>query len=460
MRFLKARLWPAALRKKLQRAYRNSELRKLQLWFRGKALHWSLYLVLASLLTVVVLGLHHYRSSFFYVVDIGGEEVGMVCDETTVERFLDELTGTCSSFYGMPVELEQDITLNREYRPNGEENPAAVKEALRQQISLTADAVMLTVNETPVVPLKSEEGVDEAVDLLSNFYISRADNKLLKTTMVEEITATPCCVPPETIYTPEEAYELLRGGKDPGKGRLLLASRSGDDRRKDEACPVVHVQTVEEVKVVEKIPYKTSYRYTSKMWYAQSRVAVQGKSGQKEVAYHVTRENGREIARRKVGETVLKKPVTRVVEKGTSQAPSLGSGRFLWPVLGGGRITSGYRTASRPRHEGIDIYHPAESSACILAADSGVVVDSGWDHCRGNYIVIYHGKYYTVYAHNRVNKVSAGSTVSRGQVIAMMGNTGRTFGRTGVHLHFEVRLGQMKKWSRNPTVNPLNFFSP
>ena len=459
MRSLKALLRPAALREKLQRAYRNSELRKLQLWFKGKTLHWSLYLVLASLLTVVVLGLQHYRSSFFYVVDIEGEEIGMVRDEATVEQFLDELTAKCSSFYGMPVELEQDVVLNREYRSSGEENPAAVKEALRRQLTLVADAVMLTVNETPVVPLKSEEGIGEAVDLLSNFYISRADNKLLKTTLVEEITATPCCVPPETIYTPEEAYELLRGGKDPGEGRLLLASRSGDDLHKDEPCPTVHVRTVEEVKVVKKIPYKTSYRYTNKMWYAQSRVAVQGKAGQKEVSYHVTRENGEEIARRRVGERVLKKPVTRVVKKGTAQAPSLGSGRFLWPVLGGGRITSGYRTASRPRHEGIDIYHPAESSACILAADSGVVVDSGWDHCRGNYIVIYHGKYYTVYAHNRVNKVSAGSTVSRGQVIALMGNTGRTYGRTGTHLHFEVRLGQMKKWSRNPTVNPLNFFS-
>ena len=459
MSSLKAWLRSAALSKKRKRAHRNRKWRNLQLWFEGRTLHWSLYLVLGTLLTGAVLGLQHYRSSFFYVVQVEGEEVGMVRDDAAVYQFLEELRGTCSSFYGMDVELEQDISLHHQYCPGGEEDALTVKEALRQQISLLTDAVMLTVDEKPVAPLKSDAGVEEAVELLSNFYIDQADHKLLKATLVEEIAATPCSVPPESIYTPEEVMVLLRGGKDPGEGRMLLASRSGDDLREEERCPKVHVQTVEEVKMVEKIPYKTSYRHTSKLWYAQSREVVKGKAGQKEIAYHVTRENGKEIGRQKVGEKVLKKPVARVVEKGTAQAPSLGSGRFLWPVLGGGRITSGYRSASRPRHEGIDIYHSDECNTCILAADSGVVVDSSWDPARGNYIVIFHGNYYTVYAHNRVNKVSAGSKVERGQVIAMMGNSGRTYGRTGVHLHFEVRQGKAKKWSSNPTVNPLNFFS-
>lgn len=461
MRSLNGRLWKAALSEKLQRAYRNSELRKLQLWFKGKTLHWTLYLTLASLLISVLLGLHHYHSSFFYVVNVEGKEIGMVCDQSAVEQFLDDLTAKCSSFYGMPVELEQEVTLNREYRSCGEENPRTVEEALRQQISLVTDAVMLTVNEVPVVPLKSEEEVDEVVDLLSNFYISQAgSNKLLKTTLVEEVNATPCCVPPDTVYIPEEAAALLRGGKDTAEGRALLASRAGDGLQKEEPLPTVHVQTVEEIKITESIPFQTSYRHSNKMWYAQSRVVTRGKTGEKEVSYHVTRENGREVGRQKVDEKVLREPVTRVVERGTAHAPSLGSGRFLWPVEGGGKISSGYRTASRPRHEGIDIWHSRGMNTRILAADSGAVVDAGWDPARGNYIVLYHGSYYTVYAHNRVNRVAAGDTVGRGQCIALMGNSGRTYGRTGVHLHFEVRLGQMKKWSANPTVNPLNYFSP
>ncbi len=461
MRSQRGRLWTVALRKRLQRAYRNSELRKLRLWFEGKTLHWSLYLALASLLISGLLGAHHYRSSFFYIVNVEGEEIGMVHDESVVEQFLDDLMSKCSSFYGMPVEFEQEVTLNREYRSSGEENPGAVQEALRRQISLVTDAVMLTVDQVPVVPLRSEKEVDEVVDLLSNRFASQVDNKnLLKTCLVEEVGAAPCCVSPERVCAPGEVADLLCGDGEIEEGRALLASRAGEKLQLEEALPQVHVQTVEEIRVTETIPFKTSYRYSSKMWYAQSRVITQGEAGKKEVSYHVTRENGREIARKKVDERILLEPVTRVVEKGTARAPSLGSGRFLWPVEGGGKISSGYRTAGRPGHVGIDIWHSNGTNTRILAADSGAVVETGWDPARGNYIVLYHGSYYTVYAHNRVNRVSAGDTVSRGQCIALMGNTGRTYGRTGVHLHFEVRLGHLKKWSANPTVNPLNFFSP
>ena len=62
MRSWKIRPWLEALGKKLQRAYRYSELRKLQLWLKGKTLHWALFLALASLLSGVSLGWHFYLS--------------------------------------------------------------------------------------------------------------------------------------------------------------------------------------------------------------------------------------------------------------------------------------------------------------------------------------------------------------------------------------------------------------
>jgi len=90
---------------------------------------------------------------------------------------------------------------------------------------------------------------------------------------------------------------FLLDGEDPGEGRLLLASRHGeflhdDDLEAEEVRPTVHVQTVEEVKTVEKIPFTTSYRYNNRMWHTQSRVAVPGEVGKKEITYHVTFENG------------------------------------------------------------------------------------------------------------------------------------------------------------------------
>lgn len=450
----------------LRHRYRHSELRKLRRWLKGKTLHPALYLVLTLTLLGAVLGVHRYRSSFFYVVEIQGREIGLVRDAAEIERFLESLTEKCSLLYGMPVEPGQAITLTREYRSRGEEDVAATVEALRQQISLITGAVMLTVDQVAVIPLGSPQKIDEAITLLSDFYIGRTDgNRLLEAKLIEEIAAEPCRVAPEAVYSPEEAVAFLRDASAPGGERLLLAGRQGSalregyPEREEPACPSVHLRTVEEVRAVEKIPYRTSYRYSDQLWYAQSKVLVAGKAGEKEVVYHVTRENGREVARRTVSERVRRAPVTRVIEKGTARAPSLGGGRFLWPVAGG-TVSSGFRTAARPGHNGVDIIHPGGRGTPILAADDGVVVETGSRYPRGNYIVIYHGSYYTLYLHNQANYVSAGASVVRGQTIAAMGSTGNS---TGNHLHFEVRRGDSSGgrgcWSGQPALNPMSFFN-
>jgi len=76
----------------------------------------------------------------------------------------------------------------------------------------------------------------------------------------------------------------------------------------------------------------------------------------------------------------------------------------------------------------------------IRAAASGEVIvskSSGWNGGYGNYIVIRHANgVQTLYSHLSRNDVGVGASVSAGQVIGAMGNTGRS---TGPHLHFEVR---------------------
>ena len=90
----------------------------------------------------------------------------------------------------------------------------------------------------------------------------------------------------------------------------------------------------------------------------------------------------------------------------------------------------------RRLHAGIDLR--AATGTPVLAADSGVVVSSGWKSGYGNTVVIDHGgSLATLYAHNSSLVVSAGETVTRGQRIAAAGSTGNS---TGPHVHFEVRV--------------------
>lgn len=84
----------------------------------------------------------------------------------------------------------------------------------------------------------------------------------------------------------------------------------------------------------------------------------------------------------------------------------------------------------------------------IYAAEDGVVVTSktGWNGGYGNYIEIDNGQgRTTLYAHNKTLLVNVGDSVVRGQKIADMGNTGLVYGKTGIHVHFEVIENGIKK---------------
>lgn len=107
-------------------------------------------------------------------------------------------------------------------------------------------------------------------------------------------------------------------------------------------------------------------------------------------------------------------------------------GYFMRPVAGG------KRTQGIHGYNGVDL--ASSVGTPILAAADGEVIISrsgGWNGGYGNYIVIKHDNgTQTLYAHNSKNSVAAGDTVKKGDVIGLMGSTGKA---TGVHLHFEIR---------------------
>lgn len=89
----------------------------------------------------------------------------------------------------------------------------------------------------------------------------------------------------------------------------------------------------------------------------------------------------------------------------------------------------------RAFHEGLDF--PAQVGTPIHAAAGGIVTVAERTHDYGNIVKISHGAgMETRYAHASRLLVNAGEVVKKGQLIALVGSTGRS---TGPHLHFEVR---------------------
>ena len=141
---------------------------------------------------------------------------------------------------------------------------------------------------------------------------------------------------------------------------------------------------------------------------------------------------------------------------------------MIWPVASCTRITSyfGYRVdpitgeadGTLSNHKGIDIALPggALEGAPVSAAASGTVIIARKSTSAGNWVILYHGNStYTVYMHLQKIHVSEGQTVSQGQTIGLVGNTGWS---TGAHLHFEVRVGGFI--NSTYSKNPLEYVSP
>ena len=112
-------------------------------------------------------------------------------------------------------------------------------------------------------------------------------------------------------------------------------------------------------------------------------------------------------------------------------------GELCWPLPGHTYISCNFGdddTYGNSGHRGTDI--PAPEGTPILAAHSGTVIISGWNNSYGNQVLPDNSAgLSTRYAHMTQFAVTAGATVTAGQVIGYVGNTGDS---TGFHLHFEV----------------------
>ncbi|MEK6222797.1 MAG: peptidoglycan DD-metalloendopeptidase family protein [Chloroflexota bacterium] len=125
--------------------------------------------------------------------------------------------------------------------------------------------------------------------------------------------------------------------------------------------------------------------------------------------------------------------------------PGLGTGSFAWPShlhdIVGNDYWSGHLALDIATGEGL----------AITAADTGVVVFSGWANGGYGYMVMLdHGNgYHTLYAHMSSVNAQCGQSIAKGQALGFGGSTGNS---TGPHLHFELRFlgGFANPWTVLP----------
>ncbi len=201
------------------------------------------------------------------------------------------------------------------------------------------------------------------------------------------------------------------------------------------------------VKTVSTVTSESSVKYSIKTIYTSSKargyeeVQTKGVKGVKTETAVIETLNGKETAKTVIARKLIKKPVEKVVVKGTAVSMASATARaqaksagFICPLNKGSiKAISAYWGDGR-NHKAMDF--SGNIGTPIFAAKSGTVVSAGWDGNYGYAVVIDHGNgYKTRYAHANALCVKKGATVKQGQQIATLGNTGRS---TGPHLHFEV----------------------
>ncbi|NLZ38970.1 MAG: peptidoglycan DD-metalloendopeptidase family protein [Firmicutes bacterium] len=449
------------------------------MYIAKKPAQFAQKLLIMGLIIVLLLVGYLYFCSFGYLLIINGEKVGILPKSSLPDltAFIIEMKNNAEEAFRMEVVLNEKLDFVPCRRLKKKETLEAIKDELRQRLSYSTYGYILLVNGTETVALSSEEDYTEVVQSMKETYLKdKEDIRLRDFTIQADIDFIRRQVAPDEIVSVEEAANILLSGLPRQRTHLVARGESlwsisrannmtieeleaanphiknkqvkpNDELKLVKAEPLVAVLTVEEVKVTERIPFRTIYVNDSSMYTAQTKVKTAGRIGEKEIIYHVTKENGVEIKREKVGENIIREPINKIIAKGTKPAPKRAVGRFIWPLASGGTITSHFGPRWGRMHYGVDIAAAAGTS--VRAADGGVVKISSYQGSYGNLVVIDHGNgYSTYYAHNSRLLVNSGERVVQGQTIALVGSTGNS---TGNHVHFEIR--------KNGTpVNPLNFF--
>ena len=172
-------------------------------------------------------------------------------------------------------------------------------------------------------------------------------------------------------------------------------------------------------------------------------VKQKGVNGLSKVVFATQERNGIIMKSEMVSEEIINEAVEEIVVIGAKNVSYYGNTTYwAWPTTQPFRFSSmyGYRrdpVTGKPSsmHRGVDIVGTPSDN--IFAIQSGTVVASGYSGDMGNHVDIdHHNGYISVYMHLKSRLVKKGDQVEKGQLIGVMGSTGKS---TGKHLHLAIR---------------------
>lgn len=421
-------------------------------------------MVLASLMLVVFDRITVYEYAY------NGKVLGYVSEQEEVTDVLEvagkKLTENNNSVAGVEFVANQNISFNLvdgRGKTTDDADTAVNKLIYMTDIETEASAVF---SGGKMVAIVRDEAAATALleEALSQISEPEPGMELVSAEYMDETEIRPVNVLLSSVQTSQKAIDQMSEGgemevfhiveedetietirEDFGAGQMDVYDEDNQEVieeavQGDRVCirsrvEPVSVKVVEEGKLRIVDEYKTIKKESDDYYQGDSIVEQEGSDGIILFEGRIEKEGG-EIVSKYGDQTEIRERQDKIIIIGTAERPKTApTGTYAMPIVGRA-VTSEFGPRWGRNHDGLDFGAPTGTP--IYASDGGTVTRASTYSGYGLVVEIDHenGRM-TRYAHCSKLLVSAGDKVYQGQEIALVGNTGRSFGS---HLHFEVHL--------------------
>ena len=346
-----------------------------------------------------------------------------------IQSEVEKLDKQLNEISGKVKELESRLSKKRQEIANTESALNKAKEQEKKQYRNMKKRIQFMYENGQTSYVEMLLSADSFTDFLNAVeyitQISQYDRKMLKEYQNIQVTIADT---QKTLETDYASLQSLQAKVQEEKQAVAALESAKKGELNDVADDLTDAQSVAKA-------YEAEIQ-------AQNEVIAQIQAAQKRAAEQQAAQQQAQAAEENQGATDAAGENQNTAQNTTPSGNGQSTGSMMWPCPSSKRVTSDYGPRTSPtngassNHKGIDI--GAAYGADIVAADGGTVLVATYSSSGGNYVIIDHGGgLCTVYMHASSLTVSAGQTVSKGQVIAKVGSTGIS---TGNHLHFGVTL--------------------
>ena len=346
-----------------------------------------------------------------------------------IQSEVEKLDKQLNEISGKVKELESRLSKKRQEIADTESALNKAKEQEKKQYRNMKKRIQFMYENGQTSYVEMLLSADSFTDFLNAVeyitQISQYDRKMLKEYQNMQVTIADT---QKTLETDYASLQSLQAKVQEEKQAVAALESAKKGELNDVADDLTDAQTVAKA-------YEAEIQ-------AQNEVIAQIQAAQKRAAEQQAAQQQAQAAEENQGATDAAGENQNTAQNTTPSGNGQSTGSMMWPCPSSKRVTSDYGPRTSPtngassNHKGIDI--GAAYGADIVAADGGTVLVATYSSSGGNYVIIDHGGgLCTVYMNASSLTVSAGQTVSKGQVIAKVGSTGIS---TGNHLHFGVTL--------------------